>query len=190
MDSTTLRNICLAIAAIIMATEQALKGAPTFRDKLPQFLASEYWNFVPILFLSIAGLIWVFRQIAPPAPISISTEGATPQQSAGSSQSGTVASTFIKPDDQLYVGNKLAGERDLKCTARIIRCPSTECDDDAKAMWATLAIGKWQQPEMPTSDNWERLNAEANAQVLQKLIPAQVVLHEAVYDPCGHVSRQ
>lgn len=61
MDAITLRNTLIAIAAIIIAIEAGLKGAPTLRGHLPRFITSEAWNFMPLFFLTLAGLIWVVR---------------------------------------------------------------------------------------------------------------------------------
>jgi hypothetical protein len=54
-------KIALAIAAIIMAAERALKSAPDFRNRLPRIIASENWEFAPLVLLIVAGLIWMVR---------------------------------------------------------------------------------------------------------------------------------
>jgi hypothetical protein len=61
MDAITLRNIIFIIGAIIMAIEQGLRSAPEFRARLPRFIASERWNFAPLILMIVAGLIWVVR---------------------------------------------------------------------------------------------------------------------------------
>jgi hypothetical protein len=68
MDPVYLRNTLFVIGAIIMAIEQGLRSAPDFRSRLPRVLASEYWNFAPLILMIIAGVIWVIHAVEAPKP--------------------------------------------------------------------------------------------------------------------------
>jgi len=68
MDAITLRNTLFVIGAIIMGIEQGLRSAPDFRSRLPRAVASEYWNFAPLILMTVAGVIWVVRTVATPKP--------------------------------------------------------------------------------------------------------------------------
>src|SRR5713101_6197585 len=65
-----LRTTLLWIAAIIMAIEQRLRSAPNLRARLPRFVASENWNFAPLVLLIIIFLIWIVRSVSGPQPIN------------------------------------------------------------------------------------------------------------------------
>ena len=57
---------CLALAAIIMAVNQALKGAPALRSRLP---AIPGWvNYLPLALMIIAGGAWAIRATFPTTP--------------------------------------------------------------------------------------------------------------------------
>lgn len=71
MDAITLRNTIFIIGAIIMAIEQGLRSAPEFRSRLPRFIASERWNFAPLILMIIAGAIWVVRSWEAPKQIEL-----------------------------------------------------------------------------------------------------------------------
>jgi hypothetical protein len=68
VDAITLRNTIFIIGAIIMAIEQGLRSAPEFRSRLPRFIASERWNFAPLILMIAAGIIWVVRTVETPKP--------------------------------------------------------------------------------------------------------------------------
>jgi hypothetical protein len=81
MDALTLRNTIFIIGAIIMAIGQGLRSAPEFRSRLPRFIASERWNFAPLILMIIAGAIWVVRSWEAPKQKEI-TSAAHSQQPA------------------------------------------------------------------------------------------------------------
>jgi hypothetical protein len=85
MDAVTLRNTLFVIGAIIMAIEQGLRSAPDFRSRLPRVLASEYWNFAPLILMIIAGLIWIVRAAETTKPelaATVPTVSANPAAAA------------------------------------------------------------------------------------------------------------
>lgn len=51
-----------------MAIETGLRGAPTFRSHLPRFLSSEFWNFVPLGLMCLAGMIWIYVALTETRP--------------------------------------------------------------------------------------------------------------------------
>lgn len=185
-----IKTLCIAIAAVIMAIEAGLRNAPTLRGKLPTFVSSEIWNFIPLVLLTIAGAIWVYLEFSPPSLVltAMPSSDAVPIIQSQALTIATVKGAFIKPEDQIYAGQQLAkrttGER-LDCTAQIIHCPSTDCEDDAQAVLAILALGKWNQRGLPTSHDWEKLSAGAKSSDYQQLTPRRIVLHQAVMDDCA-----
>ena len=63
----------LVIAGIVMAVEQALKDAPKLAAVLPGWVSSSLWNYVPLLFLIAAGIVWTVGWIKrrfKPVPVS------------------------------------------------------------------------------------------------------------------------
>lgn len=50
---------CVWVAAIITATDEGLKHAPTLRAAMPGFLVSELWGFAPFLILCIGAIAWL-----------------------------------------------------------------------------------------------------------------------------------
>ncbi len=62
----------VVIAALIIAVEEALKRSPTVSAKLPRFMTSANWSFVPLALLIVAGIFWVIKEARPalfgPAP--------------------------------------------------------------------------------------------------------------------------
>jgi hypothetical protein len=57
--SNTATVLCLTIAAIVMALQQALSGAPDVRKVMPHFVLSPLVNYVPLAFMILAGLTWL-----------------------------------------------------------------------------------------------------------------------------------
>src|SRR5882762_9009545 len=68
-----LSAVCLWIGAIIMAFETGLRGAPNVRIRLPRWLASEKWNLVPGILISIAIILKLFPSLESLAPIQWAT---------------------------------------------------------------------------------------------------------------------
>lgn len=54
---TQILVLCVAIAAVISAAEEALSRAPHFAAKMPDF---GWIHFVPVLMLTIAGAVWLY----------------------------------------------------------------------------------------------------------------------------------
>ena len=185
-----IKTACIAIAAVIMAIEAGLKNAPTLRGKLPAFATSEIWNFIPLVLLTIAGGIWAYRQLnSTPIQVALSPNAAPTIAQAKNATVVPIKGAFIKPDDQSYAGNKLneAKSKDTDCVARIVHCPSTECEDDAQAISVILTLGQWHQSGLPTSHDWEQLSKQANSLTEQRwpFNPARVVIHQAIFDNCA-----
>jgi hypothetical protein len=57
---------CLFTAALILAADQGLKGAPEVAAHLPNVLGRGLWSFAPLIFLLMATGIFLIRELGPP----------------------------------------------------------------------------------------------------------------------------
>src|SRR5438552_2896109 len=60
----------LLLAALVLAFNGALKDAPAFASKLPDFLSTSLWAYVPLALLVIAFAAIVFRPTLPAAQVA------------------------------------------------------------------------------------------------------------------------
>jgi hypothetical protein len=67
----------LIVVAVIEALQQALANAPSLTVHLPSWTVSPNWNFVPLILLIIAGLLWLIGHV-PAVPSSRSSVNTTP----------------------------------------------------------------------------------------------------------------
>lgn len=51
----------IILVAVIEAANEALKSAPELTRAMPSFMSSGFWNFVPIILLSVLGILWLVR---------------------------------------------------------------------------------------------------------------------------------
>ena len=63
--SNILTVICITVAGIVEAGEQALKDAPRIAAFFPAFLSGSFWHYIPLLFLIAAGVIWAIGRVVP-----------------------------------------------------------------------------------------------------------------------------
>jgi hypothetical protein len=54
--------VCVVIAGVVEATQQALSNAPNVTTVLPTFVVSPNLNYVPLGLLTVAGFMWVVKQ--------------------------------------------------------------------------------------------------------------------------------
>jgi len=57
--------VCVVIAGVVEAAQQALSQAPKVTAKLPDFFTSPNWNYVPLGLVIVAGGLWVWNQLWP-----------------------------------------------------------------------------------------------------------------------------
>lgn len=83
-----LTTICIYIAGIFIALQQASKSSPNFVEAagLPNLTAGA-WNFLPLFVLTLGGLIWIYRGLTDarpaPAPATAASQARTPTVSLG-----------------------------------------------------------------------------------------------------------
>ncbi len=80
-----------------MAVEQGLRSAPELRSHLPRLIASEHWNFAPLILMIIAGLIWVIHSLEGPTEqptISASPPPVVPPNSTTVQGNNHIGTTF------------------------------------------------------------------------------------------------
>jgi hypothetical protein len=53
----------VVIAGVVEAAQQALGTAPKVLHALPAFVASGNWNYVPLGLITLAGLLWIVKQL-------------------------------------------------------------------------------------------------------------------------------
>lgn len=194
--------LCIAIAAVLMATDQAIKDSADIRSFVERNFQSANWSYVrylPLLLLIVAGAIQLRRALSPSSaslvavathtageaitspvsiPLASEIERATPAPSyiiPTPPIPPIVTSTLIKVDDQNDLGDEIAKitkETDSHCRGLIVRCPSVTCEDDGQALMAVLTRGGWDMPWQPTSHGWEHLRN-------------RVVIHSKVDDFCA-----
>lgn len=58
---------CIAVTAVVEAGQQALKDAPALAALVPKVFRGNFWNYVPLVFLIAAGVIWLFGRLVPSA---------------------------------------------------------------------------------------------------------------------------
>jgi hypothetical protein len=56
---------CIFVAAIVEATEEALKRSPHVVAKMPEFLTTGLWAFVPLALVVVATILFVVRYVLP-----------------------------------------------------------------------------------------------------------------------------
>lgn len=73
--------LCVIVAAVVLAVQQALSGAPDVRKHMPDFAVSHNVNYVPLVLLIAAGAVWLLGRRgsieAQSQPSSASAQGAT-----------------------------------------------------------------------------------------------------------------
>ncbi|HEU4988645.1 MAG TPA: hypothetical protein VFT41_02535 [Gemmatimonadaceae bacterium] len=67
----------MLIAAMVMALNTALAGAPNAAAILPAFLRASWWNYVPLALLILSGIAFLFRGKTPSSPSEPATAVAT-----------------------------------------------------------------------------------------------------------------
>jgi len=91
--SNFLTVLLLVIVAVIEALQQALSQAPAVTEQLPVWVISPNWNYVPLVLLIVAGLLWIVGHLPtkaqqhypavqlPPTTVPTTTVPARPQMS-------------------------------------------------------------------------------------------------------------
>jgi hypothetical protein len=87
---------CVVIAALVEAAQQALTGAPKVSAVLPTFLISPNVNYIPLILLSISGLLWVIKHSRPDRSV-LHRALPTPQEKSASTSSGTPLGGVLFP---------------------------------------------------------------------------------------------
>lgn len=54
---------CIAVAAIVLALDQAIKGSPRLLGDLSGLLATPSWNYAPLAFMGLSGVIMLLKQL-------------------------------------------------------------------------------------------------------------------------------
>ncbi len=62
LNLDTLTVACVAIAGIVEAAQQALNSAPAVTTKFPSLLLTGGWNYVPLVLIGIATILWIVSQ--------------------------------------------------------------------------------------------------------------------------------
>lgn len=57
-----LTYVCIGIAALVLATDQAVKGSPTMIAHFSGLLKSPYWNYAPLVLIAISALLILGHQ--------------------------------------------------------------------------------------------------------------------------------
>ena len=110
-----------------MAIEQGLRSAPDFRSRLPRLIASESWNFAPLILMIVAGVIWVVRTVETPK-----TELATTTPSAIVTLTGITDNQqwFRISDADKWKTAKAIRDAKLKdLHFQIVRYETPQCED-------------------------------------------------------------
>lgn len=119
-----LTTACVYIAALFMAVQQGLKGAPDFvaRTRFPDLNAG-VWNYLPLLLLSAGLLLWFFERIfrlgyASEAPaetpvLSRPREEAVPEPPAPSAEREYLPASFSKAFIALHRRDHTQAERNV-----------------------------------------------------------------------------
>jgi hypothetical protein len=69
---------CLVVCAVVEAGQQALKDSPNVSALLPNFIRGNWWNYVPLLFLFVAGISWLVGKLSKPSPNQTSADWKKP----------------------------------------------------------------------------------------------------------------
>jgi hypothetical protein len=74
--SNILTVACITLAGIVEAGQQALKDAPKVAALAPESIRGDFWNYVALLFLVAAGVLWITGRLAPSKAAHKAIEGA------------------------------------------------------------------------------------------------------------------
>jgi len=136
--------IAYGIGAIIMAVERALRAAPTFRQKLPRFWASENWEFAPLLLLIVAAIIWGVRWWS--GPVSSTTTQAASKAVQGILVGNQWRHLTATEKWELATALRAANGREKVV---IVRYTNPDCEDLAQDIYDALQAAGWEQPFVP-----------------------------------------
>lgn len=116
-----------------MAIETGLKGAPNFRARLPNFVATEKWNFVPVILMMIAFAMWIWRISIQPKQLTNVERGEKATDSSSSSATPSGWQDYPSSGERGPIGPLLAAElvqtfKDLPkpCSVRVTFAAGTE----------------------------------------------------------------
>jgi hypothetical protein len=149
MDSGTVGNVAYWLGAIILALEQILKGAPETRARLPRFIASERWNYAPLLLLIVAGIIWVARAYFGPISVPQSQTVAA----AVASKSITDGQHWRRMSDveKWQLSRRMKALNLPVTNFSIMRYPNPDSEDLADDLEQTLEAAGWKPSSPPTA---------------------------------------
>ncbi len=111
--SNILTVVCITIAGVVEAGQQALKDAPKVAALAPGFIRGNSWNYVPLLFLIAAGAIWVIGRLIPSNPAQ-GAEIVLPKEAPG-------AELLRSKNDDLSRENKSLSDRVIELEDRLNR---------------------------------------------------------------------
>jgi hypothetical protein len=66
-----LEIVLLVVAAVILAVNQALRDSPAITDRFGWLSPRGWWNYVPLVFVTVAGIVWLFS----PSPSLVADRG-------------------------------------------------------------------------------------------------------------------
>ena len=57
-----LTYICIGVAALVLALDQAIKGSPQLLGNLSGLLAKPSWNYAPLALIGLSGVLILLKQ--------------------------------------------------------------------------------------------------------------------------------
>jgi hypothetical protein len=101
--SNILTVLIVVIVAVIEALQQALSQAPAVTKQLPAWAISPNWNYVPLVLLMVAGVIWIVDHLSTKArPFSHST-GSVPTLPATTGLPSVVHPHTSQASDRVFI---------------------------------------------------------------------------------------
>lgn len=76
-----LTYICIWIAAVVLAVDQAIKGSPTMAQGLSGIINSPAWRYAPLMFMVMSGILLLVKQLSHLGSGSTEAANSTSKQS-------------------------------------------------------------------------------------------------------------